>query len=67
MPVRRKEGRKIANHLLSHGERLVVELLDKFCCHLVSIIRVGVDAFFLQEIDLNGHCANTLFGLVKRI
>lgn len=52
-------------HLLAHREGLAVELLDELCSHLVCVIGVGVNVLLLQEVDLDGHGANALLGLVE--
>lgn len=55
---------RMAN-LLGDGEGLVVELLDELGGHLVRVVGRRVGALLLQEVDLDGHGADALLGLVK--
>lgn len=54
-----------ATHLLGDGEGLVVELLDELGGHLVRVVGGRVGALLLQEVDLDGHGADALLGLVE--
>ena len=51
--------------LLTHRERLVIELLDKLAGHLIGVVRAGVCALLLQEVDLYGHRADALLRLIE--
>lgn len=52
-------------NLLGDREGLVVELLDELGGHLVRVVGGGVGALLLQEVDLDGHGADALPGLVE--
>lgn len=57
----------MTRNLLGDREGLAVELLDELGRHLVRVVRGGVGVLLLQEVNLDGHGADALLGLVEVI
>lgn len=58
---------KSLENLLANSEGLVIKVLDQLAGHLVRVKRAAVNKLLLQEVDLHGHDAYAVLGLVELV